>query len=219
MTDDTCQKLRTHMVNTQVRPSDVTSYPIIHAFLTVPREKFVPSDKGSIAYADAPIILGKQRQLMEARSFGKMLNTLQPKREDAVLIIAAGLGYSAAIFSQLVDSVIAIEDDPELAQEAEAALNRAQYHNAVILEAELTEGVKNAGPFDMIFIDAGVQCIPDILLEQLNEGGKIGATFVTDNFGEFRLGVKTSGSVDWRPMFTVMAPLLPGFVKTEAFTL
>ena len=102
---------RTMMVDTQIRPSDVTKFPIISAMLSVPRENFVPRDKREAAYMGDNIDLGGNRTILDPRTFAKMLDALEIQPTDFVLDIGMGLGYSAAVLSQLGEAVVAVEDD------------------------------------------------------------------------------------------------------------
>ena len=124
---------RTMMVDTQVRPSDVTKFPIIDAMLTVRREAYVPPSRKEVAYVDANIALSPSRVILEPRSLAKMLDALDIQQEDMVLNVGAGLGYTAAILSRMAEAVIALEEDADLASEAEAALAQQGADNVVVL--------------------------------------------------------------------------------------
>ncbi len=92
---------RTMMVDTQVRPSDVTKFPIIDAMLTVRREAFVPQSKRNVAYVGENIDIGVGRVVLEPRTFAKMLDALDIQRSDVVLDIGCGLGYSSAVLAHM----------------------------------------------------------------------------------------------------------------------
>lgn len=116
---------RTMMVDTQVRPNDVTSYPVIEAMLNVPREQFVPDSRRDVAYAGENLELAPGRVLLEPRTLGKMIDILDLQNSDLVLDIGSGFGYSAAIIARIAEAVVAVEDDPEMATQAEAQIGRA----------------------------------------------------------------------------------------------
>ncbi len=213
------QSLRTMMVDTQVRPSDVTKFPIIAAMLDVPREDFVPSAVQDVAYMDAPLALGAGREMPEARTLAKMLDALDIQATDQVLIIGGGYGYSAAVLAHMADSVVMVEDDADMVGEAEAALARADILNAAVLEGVLAEGAPKAAPFDVILVEGGVEAMPGALTDQLREGGRIAAIFQTGALGEVRIGHRIDGNTAWRFDFNAAAPVLPGFGATRSFTL
>ena len=113
---------RVMMVDTQVRPSDVTKFPIIDAMLSVPREAYVPGDKREAAYVGENLDIGGGRVVLEARTLAKMLDALDIQPTEMVMDIGCGLGYSAAVIARLADAVVAVEEDPALAA---AAANEA----------------------------------------------------------------------------------------------
>ncbi|WGH78929.1 protein-L-isoaspartate O-methyltransferase family protein [Jannaschia ovalis] len=207
------------MVDTQVRPSDVTKFPIIAAMLDVAREAFVPGAAKPVAYMDAPVPLGGGREMLDARNFAKMLDALDIDRADQVLIIGGGLGYSAAVLARMADSVVMLEEDEAMAAEAEAALAADEVMNAAVLQGPLAEGAAKAGPFDVILVEGGVERIPDALTDQLKEGGRIAAIFMTGRLGETRLGRRIDGRMAWRFAFNATAPVLPGFEEQRGFLL
>jgi len=213
---DYAERRRT-MVDTQVRPSDVTSFPIIDAMLSVPREAFVPDAARTLAYVGGPITLTPTRQLMEPRTIAKMLEALDVTPADLVLEIAPGLGYTTALLAHLAEAVVAIEEDPVLAAEAEAALSAENVDNAAVLTAPLTAGSAKNGPYDVIVAFGGVEEIPQSVTDQLKDGGRIMAVFMQGALGEARLGRKLDGVISWRMEFNATAPVLPGFARQPGF--
>lgn len=205
------------MVDTQIRPSDVTSFPIIDAMLNVPREAFVPDAVRDLAYLDGPIPLGGGRQLMEPRTIAKMLEALDVTPGDLVLEIAPGMGYTTALLARLAEAVVAVEEDANLAREAEAALSAQGADNAAVLTGPLVEGSARNGPYDVIVTFAGVEEMPGALTDQLKDGGRIMAVFMAGVLGEVRMGRKVQGQVSWRMEFNATAPVLPGFARAPSF--
>ncbi len=209
---------RRMMVDTQVRPSDVTKYPIIDAMLTVQREDFVPDDQRDAAYADVLVPLGAGRAMIEPRSFAKMLDALSVQPSELVLVVGAGLGYGAAVLAQLGEFVVALEEDT-LAGEAETRLSEAGVDNVAVIPGALTEGAAKHGPYDVIFVEGAIEALPASLAGQLREGGRIVAIFADGNLGTARIGQKIDGHINWRFAFNASAPLLPGFARTKDFAL
>ena len=209
---------RTMMVDTQVRPSDVTKYPIIDAMLTVPREAFVPDGQRDAAYADVLVPLGAGRVMIEPRSFAKMLDALSVQPSELVLVVGAGLGYGAAVLARLGEFVVALEEDA-LAGEAESRLSEAGIDNVAVIPGTLTEGAAKHGPYDVIFVEGAIEALPESLAGQLREGGRIVAIFADGNLGTVRIGQKIDGHINWRFAFNASAPLLPGFARAKDFAL
>jgi protein-L-isoaspartate(D-aspartate) O-methyltransferase len=207
------------MVDCQIRPSDVTLYPIIDALLKIPRENYVPAAKKPVAYAGAHIDLGGGRVVLDPRVFAKMLDALNIGPEDVVLDIGCGLGYSAAVIAELAEAVIAVEEDATMAAEATRNLTEGGADNAVVIEKPLVEGAAEHGPYDVIMIEGAVHDLPPGLTDQLKDGGRIVAIFDRDGAGHVRLGVSSSGAIAWRTLFDASAPVLQGFTQEPEFQL
>ena len=211
---------RTTMVDTQVRPSDVTKFPIIEAMLTVPRENFVPTDRREAAYAGEHVSLGAGRVVLDPRTLAKMLDAADITPDEMVLDIGSGLGYSAAVAARMAEAVVALEEDATLAAEAERALSEAAADNVAVIEGPLAEGAEKHGPYDVILIQGAVETVPEALLDQLKDGGRIVAIFAEGAaLGAVRVGHKRDGAVTWRLAFNGAAPVLPGFEAARAFAL
>jgi protein-L-isoaspartate(D-aspartate) O-methyltransferase len=210
---------RVMMVDTQVRPSDVTKFPIIDAMLTVPRELYVPDSLREAAYVGENLPLGGGRVLLEARTLAKLLDALDLRPGEMILDLGCGLGYSAAVMARLAGTVVAVEDDERMAAEAQRLLSEEGVDNALVLAGPAAAGAAKHAPYDAIIVQGGVETVPDALLDQLKEGGRIGAIFMEGPFGTAKIGYKSGGQVTWRPVFNASAPVLEGFARTRAFAL
>ncbi|MFM7335799.1 MAG: protein-L-isoaspartate O-methyltransferase family protein [Tabrizicola sp.] len=210
---------RVMMVDTQVRPSDVTKFPIIDAMLSVPRETYVPEDKREAAYVGDNLPLGPGRVVLEARTLAKLLDALDVQPGELVLDIGCGLGYSAAVIARLGETVVAVEEDEQLGAEAQRLLSEEGVDNAIVIVGKLAEGSAKCAPYDVITVEGGVETMPEAILAQLKEGGRIGAVFMEGAVGTARIGYKTGGRVTWRPVFNATAPVLPGFQARRSFVL
>ncbi|WP_373352947.1 protein-L-isoaspartate O-methyltransferase [Pseudoroseicyclus sp. CXY001] len=207
---------RTMMVDTQVRPSDVTKYPIIAAMLHVPREHFVPGPLREAAYAGENLAMGDGRALLAARTFAKMIDALELTAQDVVLDIGCLQGYSTAVLARIADFVVAVEEAP-MADEAEALLSEVEIDNAAVIAGPLVEGAAKSGPYDAILVEGAVEAIPAALTDQLKEGGRIAAIFAKGTLATVRVGIRIGGTVHWRDLFHAGAPVLPGFSTAPAF--
>lgn len=210
---------RRMMVDTQVRPSDVTEFPIIDAMLTIPREAFVPRDKVEASYASEHVDLSDERVLLDPRVFAKLLEALNLTNKDLVLDLGAGYGYSSAVIAHIAEAVVAVESDETLVAEAQDLLNEHHADNVILHEGTLQDGAPEHGPYDVIVLEGGVEELPESLTDQLKEGGRIGVIFMDGNLGVVRIGHKLDGRVTWRFAFNGTAPVLPGFEKTQVFAL
>lgn len=210
---------RVMMVDTQVRPSDVTKFPIIEAMLSVPREVFVPSARREAAYMGENIDIAPGRVVLEPRTLAKLLDALDIQPGELVLDLGCGLGYSTAVIARLCDAVVAVEEDADLAAEAQRTLSAEGVDNAAVVVGALAAGDARHAPFDVITLQGGVEVVPQALLDQLKEGGRIGAVFMEGALGTARIGYKIDGVVSWRQVFNASAPVLPGFAATRGFVL
>lgn len=209
---------RVMMVDTQVRPNDVTKFPIIEAMLEVPREAYVPAAKRETAYLGENLDLAPGRVLLEPRIFGKFLDALNIQPVDLVLDLGCGMGYSAAVIAQLAEAVVAVEEAP-LAEQAENTLSSAGIDNVAVVTGALAQGAAKHGPFDVIMIEGAVEQVPQNILDSLKEGGRIGALFMENNLGVARIGIKHDGRVNWRDAFNAAAPVISEFKQERTFVL
>lgn len=209
---------RETMVDCQVRPSDVTKYPIIDALLTVPREEFVPPARRDVAYVGEHIPLGSGRVILDPRSFAKMLDAVNIQPTELVLDVGCGTGYSTAVIARLAQAVIGLEQDPALAAEATDTLVATGADTAMVIEGPLADGAERHGPFDVIVIEGGAEQIPEKLTDQMKDGGRIICIRAEGAAGRVKIGHKHGKGIDWRAAFAASAPVLPGFEEKEEFS-
>lgn len=207
---------RTMMVDSQVRPNDVTKFPIIEAMLAIPREVYVPAHRREAAYVGENIEIAPGRIMLEPRTLAKLLDALDIQPADLVLDIGCGYGYSAAVIARMAEAVVALED-ADLAPQAEATLAAEGCDNAAVVTGPLAEGAAKHGPYDVIMIEGAVEAVPEALLAQLKEGGRIGCLFMENALGVARVGHKIDGRVTWRYAFNASAPVLAGFASAREF--
>ena len=209
--------VREAMVDCQVRPSDVTLYPVIEAMLTVPREDYVPEPLREVAYIGDHIPLGDGRVVLDARVMGKMLDALAIQPNELVLDIGAGLGLSTALVAHLAEAVVALESDEAMAKEAEALLASHDVDNAMVEHGPLEAGAAKHGPYDVIVVEGGVGEVPAALIDQLKPGGRMAAIMMEGALGRCMVGLKAEDGMNWRWSFDATAPVLPGFEKQTIF--
>jgi protein-L-isoaspartate(D-aspartate) O-methyltransferase len=177
---------RITMVDTQVRPQDVTKFPIIAAMLAVPREDFVPPAAREAAYVGGNIPLAPRRVVLEARSLAKLLDALDVLPGEKVLCLGAGYGYGAAVLVEMGADVVAVEDDAVMA----AAASQSLQGKAKMVVGPLGEGAFAQGPYDVILLEGGAEVFPAALEAQVKEGGRLAAIFMDGALGVARIGYK-----------------------------
>ncbi|MEO0548200.1 MAG: protein-L-isoaspartate O-methyltransferase [Pseudomonadota bacterium] len=216
---DYAQARRT-MVDCQIRPNDVTDYRVLEAFMEVPREVFVSSAQKPLAYIDEDLPLSgtaENRYLMEAMSLSRLIQLADVSADDFVLDIGCATGYSTAVLSRLGNSVVGLEVDKALADEATRLLMDLGYSNTAVVTGPLDKGYPKEAPFDVILVSGSVDALPDVLCEQLRDGGRLVVVEGRGNTGEARLYTKTNGVVSSRRAFNASVMPLPGFERESGF--
>lgn len=214
---------RKNMVESQVRPSDVVDRRVIRAMLDVPREEFVPLGQRPVAYMDrdVPLTVGRagtpQRALIAPRTFAKLAEMAELEPTDSVLIVGAAGGYSAAVIAKIVRSVVALEDDLELADLAVARLAPLADKGVKVVRGALVAGAADHAPFDAIIIEGAVSDVPEGLLDQLKDRGRLVAILEQDAGPKATLWRRLGGGFDRSSGFDAPSPRLPGFEKKRGF--
>lgn len=209
---------RRAMVDCQVRPSDVTKFPIIDAMLSVPREQYLPASARDIAYIGDHVALEPGRVALDPRVLAKMLDALDIKGDDMVLDIGPGYGYSTAVIAQIAEAVIAVEEDV-MASEAEANLNAQGVDNAFVISGDLVAGAAKHGPYDAVIFEGGIETVSPEIIAQVKIGGRVAAIKMDGPLGQVMIGINRGNHLDWRFAFNATAPVLPGFEEKRAFAL
>jgi protein-L-isoaspartate(D-aspartate) O-methyltransferase len=208
---------RTKMVENQIRTTDVTSHSVLRAFYNVPREAFVPAAAKSLAYIDTDIQVAPGRYLMEASPLAKLLQLAMVTKSDVVLEVGTGSGYATAILSQLAGSVISVEVDGALAEQATQVLSSLGHDNVAVVTGELQNGYASEAPYDLVFVNGAVEEVPSALLEQLRDGGRLVAVVGYGNAAQAKVLVKEQGAISESTYFNASVKPLPGFGKIKEF--
>ncbi|HKQ44822.1 MAG TPA: protein-L-isoaspartate O-methyltransferase [Rhizomicrobium sp.] len=209
------ESARFNMVEAQLRSCNVTDPRILAAMNAVAREKFVPGAARALAYADVPVAVAPGRFLLDPRSFAKLLQLAQIEATDRVLDVGTATGYSAAVLARLAADVVALEQDADLLRVASELLANT-VGKVELVQGGLIEGAKAQGPFNVIFVNGAIEQVPDSLLAQLAEGGRLVAV-LKDGQSRAWLYLKQNGQVGKRPDFDADVPVLAGFKKAVGF--
>jgi protein-L-isoaspartate(D-aspartate) O-methyltransferase len=206
---------RRHMVDGQVRTSDVTDLRVISAMLEVPRERFIPQASAALAYLDLDVPVGGSRRLLRPMVFAKLIQAAEIEAADRVLDVGCGGGYSAAVLARVAAQVVALEQDAGLAKAAEES--RSSQPNVDVVSGPLAGGWPKGAPYDVVVLEGATEVVPQALCEQLKDGGRLVCVLGSGPGSKAMLYRRSGGEVGGRPVFDASAALLPGFTKTPVF--
>ena len=212
---------RANMVESQVRPNSVTDRGLIDAMAAVPREAFLPRAVQALAYMDEDVTLAPAqdgqpaRYLMQPMIFSQVVQLADIQPGDLVLDVGCGLGYSSAVLARMADAVVALECDEDMAQTAADILVEQSVDNAAVVTGVLSEGYPSEGPYDAIMLNGAVSEVPQALLEQLKEGGRLVAIVGEGPLGRARLYKRHGDVFAEKTAFDATVAALPGFADTE----
>jgi len=209
MPEDSRSGERTAMVETQIAARGVRNPRVLEVMRKVPRHLFVPPLYQGAAYRDSPLPIGHGQTISQPYIVGLMTELLDVSPGDRVLEVGAGSGYQAAILAELGAHVITIERLPEVAGLARENLQRAGVVGVQVIVGDGTEGYPPVAPYKAILITAGTPEIPDPLLSQLDEGGRLVAPVGSRDIQEL-IRLEKSGGHITRSTFggVVFVPLL-----------
>jgi protein-L-isoaspartate(D-aspartate) O-methyltransferase len=209
---------RLNMVESQLRPNKVTDERVIDAFLRVRRELFVPAALRGVAYLDEDLPVGNGRHLMEPMITARLLQALAVQPRETGLVVGAGVGYEAALLSLLARSIIALEDDAELARRGRSALVDHRIASVSYVEEPLAAGHPQRAPYNVILFGGAVPEVPAEISAQLAEDGRIAVVLRQQGrVGRATLITRTGGVLAQRVIFDAATPLLPGFDAKPGF--
>ena len=201
---------RRSMIENQLRPVGVTDRAVLEAMGRVPREQFVPEDNRPLAYADRSLPLGGGRFMPAPAVLGQLLTQMAPREGDRALVVGAGAGYSAAVLAAMGCQPTALECSAELAA-------RARELGVRVAEGPLEAGHKSGGPYDLILFDGAVEHLPDAIVGQLADGGRLGAALLERGVARLVIGQKVSGAYGHLSIGDAGVAPLPGFAKPRVF--
>ena len=185
MTEHNFEHMRKAMIASQLRTTGVNDPAVLAAIGEVARERFVPAERVALAYADTVVPLKDGRDLNSPMALGRLLTELAPQQGERALVIGAATGYAAAVMARLTGSVVAVEEDAELAGAARQALAGT---GVELVEAPLIAGAPQGAPYDVILIDGAVEFVPQAIVEQLKDGGRLAASILAEGVTRLAIG-------------------------------
>ena len=214
---------RTKMVDNQLRTQSVTDYDVLAAMGDVPREQFLPPASRALAYIDSDLALtaaapgSPPRYMMEPAPLARLVQLAEVGKADVVLVVGCGTGYSAAVLARLANSVVALEQDADLAGQAAETLTELGVDNVAVVTGSLEAGYPSEAPYDMIFVDGAVEVVPAALLDQLKDGGRLVAVVGYGRSAAATVFRRSGADIGSRVAFDADVQPLPGFRRPKAF--
>jgi protein-L-isoaspartate(D-aspartate) O-methyltransferase len=208
---------RRMMIDSQLRTFDVNDIPLLEAMDAVPRERFVPAGRETLAYMDQEMPVGEGRSMLAPMVLGRMIQALDVERGMTALDVACGLGYSSAVLAELGASVIALEESGALAAAAEQRLQSVGATGVRVVHGALDRGHEKAAPYDVILVNGALEKKPDALLRQLTDGGRLVCVLGRSRAAKATLFVRAGDSFGDRTLFDAAAPSLAAFREEPGF--
>ena len=202
---------RRAMVDNQLRPEGVTDRGVLTAMGSVARERFVPESARALAYFDRSLRIAEGRSIMPPAALGRLLSELAPKVGERALVIGSGTGYSSAVLGEIGLDVVALESDESLAAVAgEAGVETVAGNPA--------KGHAAGAPYDLLLLDGAVEEIPEALIKQVRDGGRLAGAMVDRGVSRLVVGRVSGGVLGLRSLVDADVDPLPGFERPRAFT-
>ena len=205
------------MVEGQIRTADVTDTTVLDAMQTLPRERFLPPALVQLAYLDGDVPVRRGRTLLRPMVLAKLVQAARIDRDHRVLDLGCATGYSAAVISRLAGSVVALEEDADLARQAKEALAEVGAANVEVVTGPLASGWPAGGPYDVIFLDGATEIRPDSLGPQLKPDGCVVGVYSPTAASKATIFHFIEGHMVGRPVFDAAARVLPGFSAPPQF--
>jgi protein-L-isoaspartate(D-aspartate) O-methyltransferase len=202
---------RASMVDSQLRPEGVNYPPVAEAMAAVKREDFVADEARHLAYIDRVVPVGEGRLMSAPVVTGKLLTEMAPVAGERALVVGCGTGYSAAVLKEMGLNVIGLESSPALAA-------RARELGIDVVEGPLEEGWKKGAPYDVILIDGAIEHIPDAIVAQLADRGRLGTALIDRGISRLAVGRRAGEGFGIHTMADSGAAALPGFSRPRVFT-
>jgi len=197
------EQQREHMVRTQIKSRGISDKKVLDAMMSVPRHLFVPDNYSDQAYGDYPLPIGEGQTISQPYIVAIMTEVLELESTDKVLEIGTGSGYQAAVLGEICDTVYTIELYQSLGRKASQLLEKLEYDHVFVKVGDGYQGWVEHSPYDAIIVTCAPKDIPEPLVDQLVEGGKMVIPVGEQNSQELLLLVKKDGDMLKRSLIPV----------------
>jgi protein-L-isoaspartate(D-aspartate) O-methyltransferase len=214
MTEHNFEQMRRAMVSNSLRTTGVNDPRVLAAMGAVPRERFVPPELVAVAYTDNPVPLIGGRELNSPLALGRLLTEAAPEEGESALVIGAATGYAAAVMERLAGSVTAVEEEADLYAVAHSRLADTRVR---LVHGPLVDGHAAGAPYDLILIDGAVEFVPDAIIAQLRDGGRLATGIIEQGVSRLAIGRRAGDGFGLASVSDKNAARLPGFSKPREF--
>ena len=206
-----------NMIDGQVKPLSNIEPSILEALYNIDRKDYIPENFRDFSYSEKNVYIGNGRYLPKPAITAKLLSALKVETLETVLIIGSGTGYSAAITSKIAETVICIEEDQDLITFSESIAGSNSMNNIVFINNKLSKGYIDQGPYSCILIEGGIEEVPNIILDQIAEGGKLVTVIMQNDTGSAVKYIRKNNQIISQFLFSIEAPSLKSFEKAKKF--
>ena len=206
-----------NMIDGQVKPLSNIEPSILEALYNIDRKDYIPENFRDFSYSEKNVYIGNGRYLPKPAITAKLLSALKVETLETVLIIGSGTGYSAAITSKIAETVICIEEDQDLITFSESIASSNSMNNIVFINNKLNKGYKDQGPYSCILIEGGIEEVPNIILDQIAEGGKLVTVIRQNDTGSAIKYIRKNNQIISQFLFSIEAPTLKSFEIAKKF--
>ncbi|MCF7520461.1 protein-L-isoaspartate O-methyltransferase [Neisseria sp. ZJ106] len=202
------EQARFNMVEQQIRPWDVLDFDVLDALMEIPRERFVLPEHQGLAYSDLELPLANGGKMLEPKVVARLVQGLKPSAAETVLEIGTGSGFATALLAKLAGKVVSCDCDHAQQQAAKTVLDGLDFANIDYVQNNGLSEPSQGGPFDAIYVGGSLRSVPESLLAQLKDGGRLVAVIGKAPVQHAVLLTKNGDTVQQKVLFdTAVAPL------------
>ena len=211
-------RLNKNMVDGQIKPINGMNEYLLSAFYSFDRNDFMPEEMKKMSYVEKNIVLENTRTILKPDLIAKIAIHINLKSNENVLLLGASTGYLSAILSVQAETVIVVEEDEQLLNNSENAVKMNSINNVVFIKNDITKGYNDQSPFDAIIIEGAIQEVPQNILDQLDNGGRLLAIIKEDDICSAKLFRKNENLINEERLFNCSVPVLNLFKKKNSFS-
>jgi protein-L-isoaspartate(D-aspartate) O-methyltransferase len=210
--------LNKNMIEGQIKPINGMSEELLSIFYSLDRNDFMPETVKEMSYIEKNIILENERTILKPSLIAQIALSINLKANENVLILGATTGYLSAILSHQAETVIVVEENERLLSNSENAIKKNSLNNVVFIKNEIVKGYNEQSPFNAIIIEGAIQEVPNNILNQLDEGGRLFAIVQEEEICSAKLFKKNGNSISEQKLFNCKMPVLSMFMKKNSFS-